>query len=288
MSDEVVGLYHRLKGAIQTAYDSTDASDILRDICRTSVTFLAPLERRKMTSLVAGKEYFCFGRNGRRSRPINQDLYVADCDLVAAFLDSLATDGLGGLSATEITRACYALAISFCAVIDLTNPGDQKTPGTFFEYMIGHLVSRRLGVLPKKRLDVLNLDMQTSLPTDLIFDLGANQPKFHVPVKTSTRERVVQVWAHQKVLDGVYGTGRFLGLLMCLAETKADSRSLQVTEICLPDQWRVYQLFIAQMRRVYYLDIPTKYAELNEVFPRIRVKSLGEFFLEADALGAEI
>ena len=133
-------------------------------------------------------------------------------------------------------------------------------------------------------MDVLNLGLRTTLPTDFIFDLGTEEPKFHVPVKTSTRERVVQVWSHQRVLDGVYGTGRFLGLLSCLAETKVDSRSLEVTEICLPDQWRLYQMFIAQMKRIYYLDIPEKYRELNTVFPKINVKEFGEFFHEIDTL----
>lgn len=146
-------------------------------------------------------------------------------------------------------------------------------------------MARRFGVLPRQRLEVLNLDMRSSLPTDYIFDLGTDQPKFHVPVKISTRERVVQVWAHQRVLDGIYGTGRFMGLLVCLAETKTSASKDEVIEITLPDQWRVYQMFIAQLKRIYYLDLPQRYADLNLVYPRIRVKQFGDFFLEAETLG---
>lgn len=122
------------------------------------------------------------------------------------------------------------------------------------------------------------------LPTDFIYDLGVNKPKLHVPVKTSTRERVIQVWAHQRVLDGVYGVGRFFGMLACITETKLDKKKLEVIEICLPDQWQLYQMFIAQLKRVYYLDIPEKYAYLSTVFPKINVKPFGEFFKEIDEI----
>jgi hypothetical protein len=40
---------------------------------------------------------------------------------------------------------------------------------------------------------MLNLAMEATLPTGFVFDFGANRPKFHGPVKTSTRERVIQV-----------------------------------------------------------------------------------------------
>ena len=139
---------------------------------------------------------------------------------------------------------------------------------------------------PTTRIQVLNLDMDTSLPTDFIFNLGKDRPKFHLPIKTSTRERVIQVWAHQRVLDGVFGTGRFLGTPVILAETKTDSVKREVIEICLPDQWRIYQMHIAQLKRIYYLDVPATYVKLNDVFPPITVKSFGHFFFEADSLSA--
>ncbi|MNI98988.1 hypothetical protein D3C73_1579530 [compost metagenome] len=69
-------------------------------------------------------------------------------------------------------------------------------------------------------------------------------------------------------------------MLACLSETKTDAKKRDVVEICLPDQWRVYQMFIAQMYRIYYLDIPAKYAVLNKIFPPIIVKPFGEMFYE--------
>lgn len=126
--------------------------------------------------------------------------------------------------------------------------------------------------------------MSGTLPTDFIFDLVIDQLKFHVPVKLSTRERVIQVWAHERVLDGIYGTGRFLGTLLCLCETKTDKVKGEVVEICLPFQWQLYQMFISQLTRIYYLDVPNAYACLNFKFPKIKVCPFGDFFLEADSL----
>jgi hypothetical protein len=46
----------------------------------------------------------------------------------------------------------------------------------------------------------------------------------------------------------------------------------------LPDQWRVYQAYIAKLKRVYYLDLPATYEQLNREFPPLRIKEFGEFF----------
>ena len=161
----------------------------------------------------------------------------------------------------------------------------EATPGTFFEMFVGHLLSLAFGVKPRNKVEVLTVeDERSTLSTDFIFDLGPRQLKFHVPVKTSTRERAVQVWAHQRMLNGVYGEGRFKGMLVALAETKLGHRKLEVEEICIPDQWAVYQRFVARMDRVYYLDLPAKYAALAKQVPYIQVKTLGEFFNEQDVL----
>lgn len=263
---------------------SETASGMLVDVCEASLKHLKKLSRTDLTSKVADKEYFSFTKSGKLSRPVNKALFHEDSDGIKRFVDCVAAGDTKGMPAEEITKACYTLAMSFSCVVDIEKQGDQKTPGTFFEYFICHLFARQLGVEPRTRIEVLNLDRPASLPTDWIFDLGTDQPKFHLPVKTSTRERVIQVWAHQRVIDGVYGVGRFLGILVCLAETKLDHRKLEVVEICLPDQWRVYQMFIAQMHRVYYLDVPRPYEPLSESFPKIHVKPFGEYFHEADDL----
>lgn len=263
----------------------TDAPlNALIAVYATSRKFLDDTHRTDLTSKVENKEYFSFSKGENQSRAINSALFCEDEALRDRFFHSLKTNEYGALTADEWTRACYTIAITFCAAVDVKKQGDQKTPGTFFEYFIALLIARRIKQNPRRRVDVMNLDADTTLQTDLIFDLGVKQAKYHVPVKISTRERIIQVWAHQRVLDGVYGTGRFLGLMVGLTETKTDKTKGEVVEICLPLQWRLYQMFIAQMKRVYYLDVPEKYASLGEEFPKIAVKPFGEFFSEIDSL----
>ncbi len=45
-------------------------------------------------------------------------------------------------------------------------------------------------------------------------------------------------------------------------------------------------MHIAQLKRIYYLDIPAAYAALNTVFPPLNIRPFGEFFLEAEGLGS--
>lgn len=258
----------------------------LGEVFRASCAFLSRLQRVDLNSQVPNKQYSAFSSGRKLSRAVNKALFISDFLAWENFCQKLGEKRWADVDPVATTRIIYSVAVSFFCYIDLTKVGDQKTPGTFFEYLIGHLFAWRLDVNPTTRLPVLNLDMDTTLPTDYIFNLGKDRPKFHLPIKVSTRERVIQVWAHQRVLDGVYGTGRFLGTPVILTETKTDKVRREVIEICLPDQWRIYQMHIAQLKRIYYLDVPVTYDKLNAVFPPLSVKPFGQFFLEADTLSS--
>ena len=285
MSDNILKIYNQIKTVFKENNESRAISHLFQKLYYESEHLLSSRDKIPLNSQISNKDYFSYKENKKLTRPINKNLYdnVTD-DIVNTFFEKLKDNAVADLKSNDITAIVYRIAIDFCATIDIIKESDQKTPGTYFEYLMGHLFSIHFEVKPRNQVEVLNLDMKSKLPTDFIFDLGTNRPKFHVPVKTSTRERVVQVWAHQRVLDGVYGNGRFIGLLTCLAETKLDHKTKEVIEICLPDQWRLYQLFISQLKRVYYLDIPQKYLELNNYFPKIHVKQLGEFFHEKELL----
>lgn len=284
MKNALLKLYNSLKKQVNRNLISTTLSDIISDIYFDNRKFLNGMEKIPLKSNVAEKKYFSFGKEKKLSRPINLNIYLEDEKTIVDFINAVKTNDYSKINAENITKACYTIAIGFCSVIDLLKTGDQKTPGTFFEYFIGHLFARKLNISPKKKLEVLNLGMRATLPTDFVFDPGSDKTKIHLPVKTSTRERVIQVWAHQRVLDGVYGVGRFRGILVGLSETKLDSKRHIVTEICLPDQWRLYQMFIAQLSRVYYLDPPKTYSQLNNAFPKITVLPFGNFFFEIEDL----
>jgi hypothetical protein len=286
VSDVALKSYAVLQKAFAADVGGAANRKAIGEVYRHCVDFLGDASREKLRSLIPAKEYFAFRMGDKLSRAVNANQFLADSRQWKSFDTAVGKGDLSRFTPDQITRIIYSVAISFCCYIDLTKSRDQKTPGTFFEYLVSHLFAWKLGVNPTTRIQVLNLDMDTTLPTDFIFNLGKDRPKFHLPIKTSTRERVIQVWAHQRVLDGVFGTGRFLGTPVILAETKTDSMKREVIEICLPEQWRIYQMHIAQLKRIYYLDVPATYMKLNDVFPPITVKSFGHFFFEADMLSA--
>jgi len=275
-------IYTALSQSARAGLIEEGTTGLLADLTIASLALLRQAPTRDLISLVPGKAYFGFLREAHMSRPVRRDLF--DFDLVEQNIGRFRDRTYTALPENELQRFLYTMAISYCCATDLAGRDDRKTPATFFEYLIGNIFGREFGVNPRTQVEVLNLDMRATLPTDFVFDLGQEHRRVHLPVKLSTRERVVQVWAHQKVLDGVYGVGRFRGVLVVLTETKVDKRSLEVIEICLPEQWRVYQLFIAQLFRVYYLDVPNRYAALRDVPPHIQVKYLSQFFGEKDAL----
>lgn len=248
----------------------------IENLYHAALEQLSGCSRLALESKVEGKSYFSFENKIARSRPINIDLFDADNEKAFGIFREILEGKRHELTSDEITRSVYIVAMTCCAGRDVSSKGDQKTPGTIFEWLCAAIVQACLNVSPVRALQVLNLDLRGDLPTDFVFDLGAEKPKFHLPVKTSTRERIIQVWAHQRVLDGVYGVGRFLAMPIILTETKLDSKKLEVVEICLPWQWRLYQMHIAILWNVCYLDAPASYLELDTKFPRIGVSTIGD------------
>jgi len=237
-----------------------------------------------LVSKVHGKTYFSFTtkRGGTLSRAVNAALFDSN---IRRQLSHFVDGTFNKLPLADRSRLLYTAAIAYCCACDLLRTRDQKTPATFFECLVGHLFARSFGVNPRTQVEVLHLEEETStLPTDFIFDLGPTKPKFHVPVKTSTRERVIQVFAHQRVLDGVHGFGAFKGILICLTETKLDHKRREVVEICVPRQWVLYQRFIASLYQFYYFDIPARYAELATGNPPMPIHAFAKFFDEVNDL----
>lgn len=280
-------LYNALVGRLEAGAEKnlkgSDTSKKLVNLILASRGYLLTLDKVPLESKVPGKRYFMFHDpvRGKYSRSVNEGLFadnirterirrVIDCDVA-------------GMRPEIITRVVYNCAMAYCCAADILKASDQKTPGTFFEVLIGHLVARTLGVNPKNQITVPTLDVEVTLPTDYVFDLGEGKNRLHLPIKTSTRERVVQVWAHQRVLDGMHGVARFKGVLVAMAETNKQ-KNTSVLEVCLPNQWMAYQMYIAQMFRVYYLDLPEKYVALKDRYPFIQVKQFGEFFSEVDKI----
>jgi hypothetical protein len=52
-------------------------------------------------------------------------------------------------------------------------------------------------------------------------------------------------------------------MMIVFAETKLDSKTHEVVEICVPDQWLIYQKYLAKIDNIFYFDLPEKYAQLQ-------------------------
>ena len=166
--------------------------------------------------------------------------------------------------------------------MELFDRQNKKGPATYFECLIGHVFARSIGLNPEKQTRLTIHGRPVRLTMDFLFKMP-KPPNIHLPVKMSTRERVVQAWAHQSILDAAYGDGAYRGIMVLFSETKLNSRSHEVVEICVPDQWLAYQAFVAKMDRIYYFDLPTRYQDLTTQYPDVvRIKQFGEFFIEKD------
>ncbi len=253
---------------------------------------LASSQRETLSheSVSPGKTYFAFAQFGKISRAVNRGLYskpsVTKWRKLTAALDR-GDLSASGMSPEEITKLVYSIAVAFCCAIDLLKQGDQQRPGTFFAYLISHLVASMLRVNPERELPLVNVEVESHLPTDFTFNVPngrGRRRKFHLPIKTSTRERAIQIFAHQAMLNNAYGQRIFAAIPVILGETKSDRSKREVIEICLPIQWQLYQRHLAHLARVYYLDVPDAYRKLNSARPPIIVKEFGEFFFEVDEL----
>ena len=273
--------YQTLKAIASEDLRATAVARLISEMALHAREMLGNAERLEYISDVAGKRYFGFAERVQ-SRPINEAVYIHDDTEFSRLLRSFQR-GIRRDNGNDIVRSVYTIAYGVFAANDVHEVG-RKASATFFEILIGHIVARVLGVSPRKKVKIP--ETGADLTTDYVFDRGRNMRKIHLPIKTSTRERGVQAWVHQLVLDRIFGDGVYRGVLVVAAETKRAIRSGVITEICVPQQFQMFQSRVARISRIYYLDPPEAYLALGgaEELHRIEVKSFGEAVVELPEL----
>lgn len=269
--------YIQVKAACILDPKSPEAGEAIRLFSQTSIDFLInTCERVPLISRVAGKKYFSFKHLNTISRPVNEKYFVAN----RKTFDKLWAKWLAGdIPEDEFGILSYTATIAPSVAMELFDRQNKKGPATYFECYIGHVFSRAIGQNPTRKVKLPIEDREVLMTMDLLFNTPNGN--IHVPVKMSTRERVVQAWAHQRLLNAAYGENSYTGVMVLFSETKLDSRSLEVVEICVPDQWLAYQSLLAKMERIYYFDPPERYLSLTTQYPElIQIKKFGEFFPE--------
>ncbi len=273
--------YDKVKQLCNEDWKSIAAGDAILDLVTISLRFLNDYcHITDLVSKVPGKAYFTFQQGNVFARPVNREFFIVDPDTVGEFWGEWYS---GQIAPGNFTKLSYTVALAPCLAMEILDRQNKKGPATFFECYVGHLFAKSLGVNPSKKAILPVHGRPVRLTMDFLFDLGEKHPKVHLPVKMSTRERVVQAWSHQRLLDSAYGKGAFHGVMVLFSETKLDLKSHEVVEICVPDQWLTYQTLLAQMDRIYYFDIPERYQALTNSYPDVIViKQFAEFFKEID------
>ena len=277
--DQLRNAYNGVKNACQKDWRSDAASQAILDLAANSLRFLTTeCEQVELHSRVSDKEYISFRRNNTISRPANREFFAIDAPLIGLSWQSWPDESR---DARNLRQALYTLALAPCLAMELFDRNNKKGPATYFECLVGHIFAKLLGVEPVRQAELSVAGHPVKMTMDFLFQTDGSTPNIHLPIKMSTRERVVQAWSHQRLLDSAYGNGHYKGIMVLFSETKLDFRSREVVEICVPDQWLIYQTLLAKMDRIYYFDMPNRYRALTRDFPStMQIKQFSDIFKE--------
>lgn len=252
----------------------------LRSVSGRALQLLLSAAQGELPSVSSGgKQYSVFRVNGTISRPHLASLLLHDVGRFERAWDKLAEAAdarahLIALPPTEINSTLYTAVMSVCLCFDLWKPKSRKTPGTIFEVVLGSLLK---AVLPAHaRTKSIRLPDGEILSTDIVMMNDRIKAALVVAAKITTRERIVQPFAHQRILDSVFGAGKYSSLLACVSEMQRDEEET-AREICVPGTLRLFQRHLAPISGIYYLDPPGRYLE-SDVTSVVRVGTLGDLF----------
>jgi hypothetical protein len=233
------------------------------------------------------------------SRPVRPDLFICDpseLHMAQTRMISHLTKGPADWDKDTVrlaTRVIYTSVMSFACCIDLWKRSSRKTPGTFFEIYFAGLVPHVFPDailtkhIPLRGISVREDDQQqdpeegdnggSSVATDLVIERPKLIRKIVVPLKITTRERIVQPFAHQRILDSAFGAGRYHSFLTCISETQLDLKTKTVNQVCVPGTVKLFQRHLGQISGLYYCDVPQRYAAAD-MAACLPVKEIGEIF----------
>lgn len=257
-------------------------------------------------------QYSAFTSGQAISRPVHPDFFTATNNDFEVNLETVLkiakdperkwTDSERKLSSQTI----YTAIMSFACCYDLWNPKARKTPGTFFEvFMAGLLQSVFTDIAFSKHIPLTKIldaggsppnaednpdqdeaisdgnegDEKSSVATDVVLSAPNKKGGIVLPLKITTRERVVQPFAHQRILDAAFEPGTYKSLIVCISETQLDKEAKKVKQICVPGTIQLFQKYLAPIEGIYYCDVPQRYAK-NDVTDVIKVKSIGHLFCD--------
>lgn len=219
-------------------------------------------------------EVFVDEKTARVSRPVRSDLYLKNPkDFEKAwnqFINSIDKKRMQATSPIS-NAAIYTCICAVSCAYDIYKPTSRKTPGTYFEVLIGTILSEVSNLPRGKQVTIPN--SKYKVPTDIVL-LNNKGPQLIIPTKITTRERIVQVWAQQRILEDVFQKGAYLSALVAMSEMQRAGNT-KVNEICVPGQVGLFQKFLSTVSGMYYLDVPKSYLS-DEITGLITVADFGQ------------
>lgn len=272
----------------------------LYDISMYCLRKLNSVTRKEATCSQNNKSFWIYESSKNYSRPVKQDLFISQIDQFDSkwqeFLSKINSKTKTiALETHEINKILYSAIIAFSVCFDLWKPKSRKTPGTYFEILVGSILGELLDQYNRSKhipipgssesvstdsesvstdSESVSTDSQ-SVSTDIVFSKSNDQLGLVIPVKITTRERIVQPYAHQRILDSCFGEGKYISILICVSESQRDEH-IGVKEICVPGTIKLFQEHLARLGGIYYLDPPTRYLE-PDLSKSIKIDSLGSF-----------
>ena len=254
-------------------------------------------------------EYWVAKASSELSRPFRPESFESNpASFKTSAMDFLASISDAKLKDGEVDKFVYTGITAFCICFDIWKRSSRKTPGTFFEVLIGSICMARFPKLEfGKHIKILNhgeiqdvvIDLDKdeglenlssdeveeqlegdSVSTDLVIYNEGRAKAAVIPLKITTRERIVQPFAHQRILDSAY-PNQFRSFLACVSEVQRDEKSQSVKQICVPGTVALFQKHLAQLSGLYYCDIPHRYAQAD-MKKVIEVKSFSQLFTDID------
>ncbi|POB49330.1 type II site-specific deoxyribonuclease [Vibrio vulnificus] len=221
------------------------------------------------------KDYFGFKYGSEMSRPVLRCLYLNSfaefsqgLDTVVSYIDTQNNKIL--VPPALIDAILYTALMSVSSCYDLFKSGSRKTPGTFYEVLVGHLMSLMLPSYRQgKHIEIPG--ESEKITTDIVFDNGSHG--IAIPVKITTRERIVQPFAHQRIINNVFGN-YFSSVFIGGSETKLGKQTRHVDDICVPGTIKLFVNHLSEISGFYYLDPPARYMQ-EDMQRVVKVSTLG-------------
>lgn len=270
----------RIFGRLKTCYDrKQECTELLINLTNHTLDLLSSNEISTTDYRHSVKRYYVYSRQGNITRPVMDVFFIkSKAEFEYSFrnmIGSLLADQCRYNTPSEqINRIVYTIVMSFACCYDLFSPKSRKTPGTQFEVVMGVLLSLILPNFTRdKQIQIPNAEEK--ITTDIVFDNVQQGVGFAIPVKITTRERIVQPFAHQRIMDNVFGVGRYKSLFIGMSETKRDNDNLKVDEICVPGTIKLFSEHMASLSGMYYLDPPSRYLA-EDLTAVVSVKTVGD------------